>query len=241
MPSSCGSSAPRCGASASCGWPPSTDGSRSSSASTTCGTCSRSSSCSRARAFSSLEAPRPRSCRRVCIVFASGIARCSAAPRRDRVERLHDLPLQFGVEHRALIERSPRHSKRRSPNGVRSAARAVPPAGAAGPARDERRAASRSCRGNRRSRSRPRCAFRRTACRCRGCPARSGSRRTACPSRGGCPSGAPPSRISRGSSWARSVSSLVEQVALAVALVDGAEDPAVAVEVGELRVLRASR
>ena len=128
----------------------------------------------------------------------------------------------------------------------------------------QRRPLRRRCRGSRCTGSRWRRALRCRAWCCRGCPARSGSRRSASPFPGGCPSGGPARR--RGSRRLRlavvaavllldvrghataafscSVSTLgddvalvVEQVALAVLLEDGAEDPAVAVEVGELRVL----
>ena len=60
-PSSSSSSAPRCGASASCGSRPSRGGSRSRSGSTRCGRCSRSSSCSACASLSGAAARRPTS------------------------------------------------------------------------------------------------------------------------------------------------------------------------------------
>ncbi|MBM3773508.1 MAG: tetratricopeptide repeat protein [Acidimicrobiia bacterium] len=88
---------------------------------------------------------------------------------------------------------SPRHSKRRCPNGVRKRSSAVPPGGAAGPVvRSVARRRMVPC--NRCNRFRQRCGFPHTACRCRGCRCRNGNRRTASLFRDGCPSGARPCR-----------------------------------------------
>ena len=114
------------------------------------------------------------------------------------------------------------------------------------------------CRGNRCTGFRSRPALRRRASCCRGCPARNGNRRSACLFPDGYPSDAParrrvacrrPARASlarimacaqllASSSWLTLLALPIEQVALAVLLEHRAEDPAVAVEIGELRVPR---
>ena len=51
------------------------------------------------------------------------------------------LPFPVGIEHGALVERAARHSKRLRPSGVRMRPMSVPPGRAAGPGGEERRVA----------------------------------------------------------------------------------------------------
>ena len=93
------------------------------------------------------------------------------------------------------------------------------------------------CRGSPCSRSPPPPPPRRRCARCRGCPERSGSPRNACPTSTWTDDRCTAFLNLCGSSSATTLPCGVEQVALAVALVDRAEVPAVAVVVGELGVL----
>ncbi len=158
--------------------------------------------------------------------------------RRDRVLHQRHLPFELGIDAPSAGRacRS-RHSKRRRPSGVRSSDRSRAAGRRRRPRGAQRRVACPPCRGNRRSRSPSRRPPRRRCGRCRGRPARSGSRRTACRRRRGSTAGARPSGTSAGSSSATTLAVRVEQVARAVALEHRAEIPAVAVVVGELRVL----
>ena len=157
---------------------------------------------------------------------------------RDAVLDQGHLPLALRVEHGALDQLAVQPFEAAAPVGI-AQHREIRAARAGG--RDPKCAASgrRSpCRGSPCSRSRPPARPRRRGGRCRGRPARSGSPRSAC-------------RRPRG--WTSRCTALlellrvvvgddravgVEQVALAVALEDRAEVPAVAVVVGELRVLQ---
>ena len=253
-------------------WPSAADGSRSSSGSTTNGR--RCSSCCSLAWAQHLPSPSfgtiapdhlavwPRSApswpgAALCVVV---LACCGV----DGVGRLDDLPGRSVSTIEFWIDACrPARSKRRLPNGVRSAARLRPPSGldvyGAGPGGRQRRAfADRAVAVDALDLDGGADLVLQAWC-CRARPGRNGNRRSACPFPGGCPAGGRASPVAAGGLAASSrlawslevhgghaalrwstlrdhVALVVEQVALAVLLEHGAEDPAVAVEVGELGV-----
>ena len=174
------------------------------------------------------------------IVFAScGFFVVVRIARRDRCPASAPLPIPVAG---STIERwkslPSRHSKRRSRHGVRNASRCVPPVG---------REPGRKCSAWLAARIVPWQSTQSSSIAARGSPysfplpwrpARNGNRRTAFLFPGGCPRGARLCSNFSGSSAGTMLIFRRPAVALAVALEDGAEHPAVAVKIGELRCLQ---